>query len=183
MPKQVCIELMSISNLWYVITTWRPGFLKARCSIFDKEVDDVERSPKFVSCRKRRCQWNLGVKWQSISYCFLRYFFKVVAMEEFASRKARIDSYENMYLPSINRESILVPSMIQCSHKCVASSTPCIGANFKATSTQLGYECEMVYLADTTAGIEARESWIYMANNLMVWNFSYLLKAYMHAGL
>ena len=93
---------------------------------------------------------------------------KEVLTEEFASRKARIDSYENMYLPNVNRESILVPSMIQCSQKCVASSIPCIGANFKATSTQQGYECELVYLADASAGIRARENWIYMANNLMV---------------
>ena len=99
---------------------------------------------------------------------FLVVFFKEAAMEEFASRKSRIDSYENMYLPNVNRESILVPSMIQCSQKCAASSIPCIGANFKATSTQRGYECEMVYLADASAGIRARENWIYMANNLVV---------------
>ena len=99
---------------------------------------------------------------------FLVVFFKEVAMEELTSRKARIDSYENMYLPSINRESILVPSMIQCSQKCVASSKPCIGANFKATSTQGGHECEIVHFVDPSADIQARESWVYMANNLLV---------------
>ena len=62
----------------------------------------------------------------------------------------------------------MVVSMIQCSHKCLASSLPCLGANFNTIPIKGRYQCEIVHIVNGTAEIEPRNRWVHLENNQMV---------------
>lgn len=94
--------------------------------------------------------------------------FKAVAAVDTASCKAQIQSYENSYLPSSDGETLYVASMLQCSQKCMASETACLGANVKTFPTHKGYQCEIVRVIEAKAGMQARKGWMYMEVQSMV---------------
>ena len=94
--------------------------------------------------------------------------FKKVATIDNAVRKAQINSYENSYLPRLDGETLYAASMLQCSQRCMASVTTCIGANVKTSAAHEGYECEIVRLAEPKSGMQEREGWVHMEVQSMV---------------
>ena len=91
-----------------------------------------------------------------------------VVTTDVGSRKAQFTTNENMYLPYLKGEIFVAVSMMQCSHKCLASSAPCVGANFNTFQLNGRHHCYIVHTINSTGKMESRTGWVFMERNLMV---------------
>ncbi len=97
--------------------------------------------------------------------CFVLALKFCLVESQTCSKKVQLVTHDSKYLTAPATDSFLVASIMQCSHKCLAKSPACPGANFKKTRENGRHVCRLTtqIIVDEFTLLD-NDEWIFLEN-------------------